>query len=318
MASANRRKRGKMADPKRFVVINDLVCEGCGDCGVASNCVAVVPLETELGRKRAIDQSACNKDFSCIKGFCPSFVTVHGGRPRRGQGVTAAAGDWPVPPEPAPPSLERPYDIVVAGIGGTGVVTIGALLGMAAHLEGKGVSVLDMTGLAQKFGAVVSHVRIAPDPDDIQTVRIPAGEADLLLGCDLVVAAGFEALSKVDSERAHAVVNAHEAMTAQFIHDRDLRFEAAGLKRAIADAVGADKARFVDATRLATALCGDAIASNLFMLGYACQAGLLPLTITAMHKAIELNGVAVEANRRAFTWGSRCRTRRRTCRRSST
>ncbi len=297
-----RRKRGVLADPPKRAFINHLVCETCGDCSVQSNCLSVVPLATEFGVKRAIDQSSCNKDFSCVDGFCPSFVTVHGGELRK-PAAQDPPGDLPAPPAIA---LDETYNVVITGVGGTGVVTIGALLGMAAHLENKGCTVLDMTGLAQKFGAVVSHTRIAARPDAINTVRIPAGEAHLLLGCDLVVAAGFDALSKVDSRYTHAVINSHEAMTAQFIRARDMDFSGAAMPAAIGEAVGQDKAHFIDATKLATALCGDAIATNLFMVGFAYQKGLLPLSDAALQRAIELNGVAVESNKRAFAWGRYC------------
>ncbi len=300
-----RRKRGKMVDPDRRVFINELVCEGCGDCGVKSNCVAVEPVETEFGRKRAIDQSACNKDFSCLKGFCPSFVTVEGGRLRRHAGSAAADGSWPDLPTPTLPDSVEPYGIVITGIGGTGVVTIGALLGMAAHLEGKGVAVLDMAGLAQKNGAVVSHVRIADDPAAIHAVRIVAGGARLLLGCDEVTAAGLEALSKARAGYTRAVLNSHQTMTADFTTKPDLAFPARDLSDHIRDAVGTGAADFIDATGLATALMGDSIATNLFMLGYAWQRGLIPLSEDAIHRAIELNGAAIEQNRQAFLWGRR-------------
>ena len=298
-----RRKAGLLVDPPKRVFINERVCEGCGDCGEKSNCLSVIPLETEFGRKRAIDQSACNKDFSCLNGMCPSFVTIHGGSLRKGKAV--AATDFPALPMPPSPSTATPYGILVTGIGGTGVVTISALLGMAAHLEGKGCSVLDMTGLAQKFGAVVSHVRISDRPEDIHAVRIAAGEANLLLGCDLVVAAGAEALGKVDSALTSAVINCFAAMPAAFTRNPDLTFPATAMRRAIAEAAGADKTHFIDATRLATALMGDAIASNLLMLGYAFQQGLLPVSQDAIERAIEINGVAVAFNKQAFLWGRR-------------
>ena len=305
-----RRKRGLYPDPPRRVFINDLVCEGCGDCSVQSNCVSVVPLETEFGRKRAIDQSACNKDFSCLKGFCPSFVTVHGGKIRKvksadSEAAGAADGPWEVLPEPELPSLAEPYSILVTGVGGTGVVTIGALLGMAAHIEGKGITVLDMTGLAQKGGAVVSHLRLAETPADLHAVRISAGNADAVLGCDLVVTADFEALSKISTGRTRAVVNSHEVMTGEFTRDPDLPFPGAELEELIAQAAGPDNADFVEATRLATTLLGDSIATNLFMLGYAWQKGLVPVGEAAIVEAIELNAVAIEANKSAFTWGRR-------------
>ncbi len=302
-----RRKRGRYPDPPRRVFINEAVCEGCGDCSVKSNCVSVVPVETEFGRKRAIDQSSCNKDYSCLNGFCPSFVTVHGGKIRKQQKAREGAGTavWEALPEPQPPALDSPYGIVITGVGGTGVVTIGALLGMAAHLEGRGCSVLDMAGLAQKGGAVVSHVRLAPQPDDIHAVRISAGSARLVLGCDLVVAAGFEALSKMTTGRTRAVINSHQVMTGDFTRKPDLAFPGDEMERLIAEAAGPGQADFLDATRIATALLGDSIATNLFMLGYAWQKGLVPLGAEAIDKAIELNGVAVEANRAAFLWGRR-------------
>jgi indolepyruvate ferredoxin oxidoreductase len=304
-----RRKRGRFPDPPRRVVINELVCEGCGDCSATSNCLSVVPVETEFGRKRAIDQSSCNKDFSCLKGFCPSFVTVEGGSLRKRPGAIEA-GDLtedalPPLPEPALPDIAEPYGILVTGVGGTGVVTIGALIGMAAHLEGRGVTVLDMTGLAQKGGAVYSHVRIAERPDSIHAVRIAAGAARLLLGCDLVVSASAEALSKLEAGRSRAIVNSHETITGDFTRNPDLPFPARDLRDGIAAAVGAGNAEFVEATRLATGLLGDSIATNLFMLGYAYQQGLVPVSAAAIGRAIELNAVAVAFNQSAFDWGRR-------------
>ena len=299
-----RRKRGLMPDPPIRAVINELVCEGCGDCSVQSNCLSIVPVDTAFGRKRAIDQSSCNKDFSCLRGFCPSFVTVHGAELKKRGGLGAAA-EFADLPMPELPSTARPWDILVTGVGGTGVLTVGAVLGMAAHLEGKGVTVLDMTGLAQKYGAVTSHVRVADNPDLIHAVRIPAGGADLLLGCDLVVAAGFEALSKVDSEHTHAVINSHESITAGFVGNPDLVFPSAAMRRAITEATGEGKDDFIDATRLATALLGDSIAANLFLVGFAWQRGLVPLSLEAIERSIELNGVAVDFNKQAFLWGRR-------------
>lgn len=297
-----RRKRGLMVDPPKRVFINERVCEGCGDCGVKSNCTSILPVETEFGRKRAIDQSSCNKDFSCVKGFCPSFVTVHGGRPKKG----AVSSEGPaVDSVPAPhlPSLAQPYDILVTGVGGTGVVTIGALIGMAAHLEGKGVTVLDQTGLAQKGGAVTSHVRIAGQPDAIHAVRIAAGSCDLILGCDNVVAGEQNSLSKMRRGLTHAVINTNEAMPGTFTRQADLQFPRQDINGAIIDAVGEAAVDLVDATRLATALMGDSIAANLFMLGFAWQKGKVPVSEEALMRAVELNGVAIEANRRAFNWG---------------
>ena len=300
-----RRKRGKFPDPPRRAFINPAVCEGCGDCGVKSNCVAVVPLETGFGRKRAIDQSACNKDFSCVEGFCPSFVTVHGGRLRKGAGVARDGAELPALPEPRLPALDRPCEIIVTGVGGTGVITIGALLGMAAHLESKGCSVLDQTGLAQKGGAVVSHVRIAARPDDITTTRIANGAADLVLGCDVVVTAGADTRATMRAGRTAVVVNTQETMTGDFTRDADLLFPADALMRGIESAAGPRQVDRVDATRIATALAGDAIATNMFMLGYAWQKGRIPLSAAAIERAIELNGVAVASNLSAFDWGRR-------------
>lgn len=299
-----RRKRGKLVDPAKRAFINPAVCEGCGDCSVKSNCLSVLPLETELGRKREIDQNSCNKDFSCVDGFCPSFVTVHGGSLRKPEAVGLSALFIALP-EPKQPSLERPWNILLPGVGGSGVTTVGALLGMAAHLEGKGCSVLDQAGLAQKFGPVITHIRVAAKQDDIFAVRIAAGETDLLLGCDLVVAASEDALAKLNDKIAHAVINSHEAATAEFTRNPDAQVPGAAMREALVEAVGAGKTHFVDATRLATRLLGDSIASNLFMLGYAYQKGLVPVSAEAIAKAIELNGVAVQLNQQAFLWGRR-------------
>ena len=299
-----RRKRGKMVDPAKRAFINPAVCEGCGDCSVKSNCLSVLPLETELGRKREIDQSACNKDFSCLEGFCPSFVTVHGGSLRNPEAVGLGALFIALP-EPKQPDLSRPWNILLPGVGGSGVTTVGALLGMAAHIEGKGCTVLDQAGLAQKFGPVITHIRIAARQSDIYAVRIAAGETDLLLGCDLVVSASEEALAKLNDKIAHAVINSHEAPTAEFTRNPDAQVPGAAMREAISEAVGEGKTRFVDATRLATRLLGDSIATNLFMLGYAYQKGLVPVSAEAINKAIELNGVAIELNQQAFLWGRR-------------
>ena len=297
-----RRKRGEFPNPAKRVFINELVCEGCGDCSRASNCLSVVPVETEFGRKRAIDQSSCNKDFSCVEGFCPSFVTVHGGALRKHH-APQDHEEIPSLPEPALPALAEPYNILVAGVGGTGVVTIGALLGMAAHLEGKGCSVLDMTGLAQKGGAVLSHIRIGRAPEDIHAARIATGSAQLLLGCDIVVAAAPDGLSRLRAGASHAVINRHETITGAFTRDPDLAFPQRALARDITAAVGGANAEFIDATRLATALLGDSIATNLFITGYAYQQGLIPVGAAAIERAIELNAVAVDVNRHAFRWG---------------
>ena len=296
-----RRKRGLLEDPDWRVIINPDVCEGCGDCGVQSNCLSVLPLETEYGRKRTIDQSACNKDFSCLKGFCPSFVLVKGGQ-RRAR-TPAGDGDRPIMalPEPVRPSCDEPYGILLAGVGGTGIVTLGALLGTAARLEGKGATVLDKAGLAQKYGAVTSHVRIARRSEDLHAVRIAAGGARLLLGIDLVVAASRESVSRLDRSASHAVVNGSQMPVGDFTRSPDLAFHGEQLERVIAKAAaGID---VTDATRLATALIGDAVYANLFLLGVAYQRGLVPLGADALERAIALNGVAVEANLRAFRWG---------------
>lgn len=299
-----RRKRGKLVDPAKRAFINPAVCEGCGDCSVKSNCLSVLPLETELGRKREIDQSACNKDFSCLEGFCPSFVTVHGGSLRKPEAVGLGALFIALP-EPKQPALSRPWNILLPGVGGSGVTTVGALLGMAAHIEGKGCTVLDQAGLAQKFGPVITHIRIAAQQSDIYAVRIAAGETDLLLGCDLVVSSSEEALAKLNDKIAHAVINSHEAATAEFTRNPDAQVPGAAMREAISEAVGEGKTRFVDATRLATRLLGDSIATNLFMLGYAYQLGLVPVSAEALNKAIELNGVSVQLNQQAFLWGRR-------------
>jgi indolepyruvate ferredoxin oxidoreductase len=300
-----RRKRGLMVDPPKRVFINDLVCEGCGDCSETSNCVSVKPLETEFGRKRQIDQSNCNKDYSCLNGFCPSFVTVENGTLRRvkKRAVEVAHDPFAALPLPEPKPLNQPYGILVTGIGGTGVITIGALLGMAAHLEGKGCTVLDFTGLSQKNGAVMSHVRLAAQPEDLAAVRIAPGGADLLLGCDMVVSASPSAMSRIEHGVTRAVVNEDLQPTAAFVGNTDIDFETAAMRRSLRQAVGEKGIDFIDATEIATALMGDSIATNSFMLGFAFQKGLVPLSLAAIERAIELNGAAVEMNKRALAWG---------------
>ena len=306
-----RRKRGTLAESATRVFINDEVCEGCGDCSTTSNCLSVLPKQTETGVKRQIDQSACNKDLTCLDGFCPSFVTVTGDinvpsiNANKTKNATQKHEIEIVLPEPARAKLNRPWNILVTGIGGTGVLTVGSLIALAAHLEGKGCATLNQTGLAQKFGAVVSHVRIAESQDDIHAVRIPEGDADLLLGCDLVVSAMPEALARLDSRRSHSVVNAYENPTADFIHDADYAFPNAAMQRLIAEETGAEKTAFVNATKIARDLLGDAIGGNLFLLGYACQRGLIPVGVEAINQAIALNNVAVEFNQQAFLWGRR-------------
>ncbi|NKD84981.1 indolepyruvate ferredoxin oxidoreductase family protein [Haematospirillum jordaniae] len=298
-----RRKRGKMPDPDKRVFIHDLVCEGCGDCGSQSNCVAIEPLETEFGRKRKIDQSSCNKDFSCIKGFCPSFITVTGAKLRQRQG-SAYLSNLECPPEPIIPAIESgAYDIVITGIGGTGVITISALLGMAAHLEGKTASVLDQVGLAQKNGAVISHLRIAQSTDNIHAVRISPGKAHLVLGCDGLTAAGHDAILRMSFGHTSAVINTQETMTAEFTRNPDAVFPGTDIIQTIERTVGKERASFVNASELATTLMGDSLATNLFLIGYAWQKGLIPLSRESIMRAIELNGVRPEFNRMAFTWG---------------
>jgi indolepyruvate ferredoxin oxidoreductase len=299
-----RRKRGLFPDPDKRVVINELVCEGCGDCGVKSNCVSVQPLETEWGRKRTIDQSSCNKDFSCVKGFCPSFVTVHGGKLKQGTGVAAAHDTVPLP-EPALPAIGQTYDIIVTGVGGTGIVTIGGILGMAAHLEGKGVGVLDMAGLAQKGGAVYSHMRIAERPEGIHAIRIAAGGADLVLGGDMVVAGNKKVLAAVKHGKTEMVINLAEFLPGDFTRNADFSLPTERLKRAILADAGRDKTHFIDATRAATALFGASVGANIFLVGYAYQLGAIPLAGASIERAIELNGEAVDMNKAAFEWGRR-------------
>jgi indolepyruvate ferredoxin oxidoreductase len=299
-----RRKRGAFPDPDKRVVINDLVCEGCGDCGVKSNCVSVQPLETEWGRKRTIDQSSCNKDYSCLKGFCPSFVTVHGAKLKRGEGV-AEPRDWAALPTPDAPLLNHPYGIIVTGIGGTGIVTIGAIVGMAAHLEGKGVGIIDMAGLAQKGGAVSSHIRIANTPDDIHAIRVAAGGADLVLGGDIVVVGAKKVLGAMKAGSTRVIVNTAEFLPGDFTRNADFSLPTERLKRAIVGHAGRDRSHFVDAGRLATGLLGNSIGSNMFMLGYAYQLGALPLSADAIERAIGMNGEAVPMNIAAFRYGRR-------------
>ena len=303
------RKRGELPEPDRRIVINELVCEGCGDCSVQSNCISIEPIETEFGRKRMINQSSCNKDYSCLEGNCPSFATVIGGRLRKagaglsGRDDSSADALFEKLPAPEVANLEEPYNVFVAGIGGTGVITIGALIGMAAHLEGKGTSLLDVTGLAQKNGAVASHIRIAKTPSALHSTRITEGSADLLLACDIVVATGADGLQKLSKQRTRAVVNTHVAPTADFATTPDLELSSSSMEERLSSSMGAERIDFLEATRLATALMGDAIASNLFLVGFALQKGWIPVGLPALERAIELNGKAVEMNRRALSFG---------------
>ncbi|KAF0229438.1 MAG: indolepyruvate ferredoxin [Beijerinckiaceae bacterium] len=298
-----RRKRGLYPDPDKRVLINELVCEGCGDCGKASNCVSVQAVDTEFGRKRKIDQSSCNKDFSCLDGFCPSFVTVSGAKPRRIAG-SAKALALPKLVEPRIPDLDdAAWAAIVTGVGGTGVVTIGAILGMAAHLEGRGCGMIDMAGLAQKGGAVYSHIRLAKHPEDIHAIRVSAGMADLILGCDLVVSGSKKVLASVKPEATTFVVNTAEVLPGDFTRNPDYSLPSERLKRGITAAAGKDKVWFLDASKIATALFGQSIAANMFLLGYAYQKGGVPLHADALERAIEMNGEAVAMNREAFRWG---------------
>ncbi|WFE70053.1 indolepyruvate ferredoxin oxidoreductase family protein [Halomonas sp. M1] len=300
-----RRKRGLMEDPARRVFINHHVCEGCGDCSVQSNCLSVVPRETELGRKRKIDQSSCNKDMSCVSGFCPSFVTVEGGELRKGQGVAADNAFWKRVshlPSPSIAPLAAPYDLLVGGVGGTGVVTVGQLITMAAHLEGKGSSVLDFMGFAQKGGAVLSYVRLASQPSELNQVRIEAGQADAMIACDMVVASSQKALN-VLQPTTRIVANLAELATADYVLYRDADMQPGKRLNMLRDAVGDARFASLDANRLAEQLLGDTVFSNMMMLGFAWQQGLVPLSEPALQRALELNGVAVEKNRQAFAWG---------------
>jgi indolepyruvate ferredoxin oxidoreductase len=304
-----RRKIGQFPDPAKRAFINDAVCEGCGDCSVKSNCISVEPLETEFGRKRKINQSACNKDYSCVTGFCPSFVTVEGGglkkpvKPAASAKAGADATAIPDLPAPAIPAVEQPFNILVTGIGGTGVITIGQIVAVAANLEGKSAQVLDMSGLAQKGGQVTSHVQIAAAPDDLHATRVGTAAADLVVGADLVVSAGKDVLSRIGAGRTRVLVNSTLSPTSAFVKDPNWKMPSDALERALIDAAGADAVSLVPANRIATALMGDAIATNMFMLGYAFQKGAIPVGEAALMRAVELNGVAIDFNKKAFEWG---------------
>ncbi len=308
-----RRKRGTLVDPAERVVINELVCEGCGDCGVQSNCMSVEPLETEFGRKRQINQSTCNKDMSCVKGFCPSFVTVEGGTLKKKTKAKATPGlvseAWPALPDPviadvgsAPGGV---WGIIVAGVGGTGVITIGQLLGVAAHLDGKGVVTQDAGGLAQKGGATWSHVLIGVNQDDIRTTRVGMASADLVLGCDPIVVAGKETLMRMRPGRTHVALNSNSAPTAAFVKNANWVNPGDQCLADIGLVVGADRLGALDADALATQMLGDSIYTNPLMLGYAWQKGWIPLSYASLVRAIELNAVAVGNNKTAFEWGRR-------------
>ena len=302
-----RRKRGTLVDPAKRVVINELVCEGCGDCSVQSNCLSVEPVETEFGRKRRINQNTCNKDYSCVKGFCPSFITVEGGQ-LKGKKKDAARPDpysLPALPEPALPLAETPWGIVVAGVGGTGVITIGQLLGMAAHLEGKGIVTQDAAGLAQKGGATWSHIQIANRADAILTTKVGTAEADLVIGCDPIVTANKSTLAVMRDGRTYVAMNTHGTPTAAFVTNPDWQFPAGNCDAAVQAAAGVGQVGTLDADQLAVQLVGDSLYTNPLMLGYAWQKGKVPLSLAAMMRAIELNNVQVENNKLAFEWGRR-------------
>jgi len=298
-----RRKRNAFPDPPKRAFINELVCEGCGDCSVQANCVSILPKETEFGRKREIDQSNCNKDYSCVKGFCPSFVTVHGGEVRKPPVATIPESAFANLPEPDLPTITGSFDVMVTGIGGTGVVTIGAVLGMAAHLEGKGTSVYDITGLAQKNGAVFSHLRFAASPSDIFTPKIGMGETDLLLACDMVAASTPDVVRSLTKDHSAAIVNQHLTPTAGFQLNRDLDFRKVEILDILQAGVSEAQFHTMDATGLAKALLGNTIGSNMLVVGGAYQAGTLPLSATAIERAIELNAVSVQFNLAAFRLG---------------
>jgi indolepyruvate ferredoxin oxidoreductase len=302
-----RRKRGTLVDPAQRVVINELVCEGCGDCSVQSNCLSVEPVETDFGRKRRINQNSCNKDMSCLKGFCPSFVTVEGGtlkKPRPDKRAELAT--LPPIPKPTLPPAHEAWGIVVAGIGGTGVITIGQLLGMAAHLEGKGVVTQDAAGLAQKGGATWSHIQIADRADAIYTTKVDTAKADLVIVCDAIVGAHKATLSVLQPGRSFVALNTHGAPTAAFVSQPDWQFPAGACEAAIASAVGVRDLAAFDAEQVAAQALGDSIYTNPLLLGFAWQKGRVPLTHDALMRAIELNGVQVAANQAAFEWGRRC------------
>ena len=302
-----RRKRGSLPDPDHRMFINERVCEGCGDCSDKSNCLSVIPAETPFGRKRRVDQSSCNKDFSCREAFCPGFVSVRGGRLRRLASVSEIPRHLQLLPEPVRPDLltDQPYNILVTGIGGTGVVTISAMITMAAHLEGRACQAIDQFGMAQKGGAVTSHIRLAATANAIRAVHLDAGCADLVLGCDALVAAGDLALQAVSAERTQLVINTHQAITGHFTRSPNLEYPDDDLNERLRGVAGTANLTFLDATRIATRLMGDAIATNMFMLGYAYQRGLIPVSSAGIEQAITLNGIAVQSNIETFKWGRR-------------
>jgi len=300
-----RRKRGLAEEPNKKIFINPLICEGCGDCGAESNCIAIEPLETKFGRKRQINQSACNKDFSCTKGYCPSFLTITGGELKKKSNSSDGYSDNTEIrlPKPIVPQLDQPFNILITGIGGSGVITLGAILGTAAHLEGKGSSTLDVAGLAQRNGPVTSHLRVANSPSDLHATRIASGSADLIIGCDIVVTTGIEAMSKINSDKTNMVINNHVAPTSSFASDPNLDLSSARMIKGLKDAGSEDLIHFINATKLATSLIGNAIGANLFLVGYAIQKGLFPISLQAVERAIELNGVSIQSNKESIYWG---------------
>ena len=303
-----RRKRGQLATPDKVVIINEAVCEGCGDCSVKSNCLSVEPVETPLGRKRRINQSTCNKDYSCVNGFCPSFVTIEGGqlkKPKKDEKANLLSS-LPTLPQPTLPNAESAWGIVVGGVGGTGVITIGSLLGMAAHLEGKGVITQDAGGLAQKGGATWSHIQIANTPEAIYTTKVDTAKADLVIACDSIVAANKATLAVMQPGRTYVALNTHGTPTAAFVTNPNWEFPGGQCESAVAAAVGADGLGSFDAEQVAVQALGDSIYTNPLLLGFAWQKGRVPLSLVALMRAMELNGVQVANNKAAFEWGRRC------------
>ncbi len=303
-----RRKRGLMPPPEEFVVIHEGLCEGCGDCGVQSNCVALVPVDTPWGRKRQVDQSVCNQDYTCLKGFCPAMVTVRPSHHRREDAHQAAAASprWPPPPdvpEPARPALDVPYAMALAGIGGTGVVTIGQIVGHGAHIAGLGAGIIDMSGISQKNGTVVTHVKIAATPEAVPAIRVADGSADLILGFDILTTASRRILRMAAQGRTRAVVNTHPVMPGQFTTDPDLDLDIPALESRLRDVLDDTDLLLTDTHALARQLFGDAIFANMLALGMAVQKGWVPVPAEALEEAIRLNGRAVDANIAAVRWG---------------
>ena len=302
-----RRKRGLAEEPNKRIFINPLVCEGCGDCGVQSNCIAIEPHESKFGRKRQINQSACNKDYSCTKGYCPSFLTVTGGTLKK-KGNIHRQNENPKYqnedlPTPVVCDLNKPFNILLTGIGGSGVITLGAIIGTAAHLENKGASTLDVAGLAQRNGPVTSHLRVANSPSDLHSTRIASGSADLIIGCDIVVTTGIESISKINKKHTNMVINSHVAPTSNFASNPDLDLSSARMIKGLKEIASPELMHIVNATKFATSLMGNSIAANLFLVGYAIQKGLFPISLSAIERAIELNGVSIDMNKESIYWG---------------